>query len=891
MPHLPCLIAFLLLAALLPAQEDWVFELANRNDGPTIACRGNKFSMGTSFTCVEKSWKTQYFWLQKFPFKSSRTAGSLLITSDPENPTDFFVDAWKFESRGPSNIHLIIDGTLQADRQAMIEYIPLTIPAAFLEGATLEVEGEKIEIGPKPVDIDREVKRLTMRTRSGDITVEALRGPGFKWVDRRAKIYKGREVFLIFVNTAPSIAKGERFEHELSLTTSGDFRSFAALPALIPKGGNAESRPGPVVAPRARSFEITPTPRELTWKSGSIPWPEVVGLTIPEGLPRARYLMLWNELVEALGSGKPAREGAAPFVTVKTIATNAAKGHDRFEIAVTPQGVAIQATTPAAVYHAFSTLLQMVDGRGALRLGAVKDWADFPVRAVHLLADENARALHGLLIRNVFGPLKINHLVMECEYVKWPSHPEMHQAWGMSPEDLAVVLKWAEDHFIEVTPLLQTYGHCEYLFKGGANLDIAEDPGMPYAYNVSNPRTYQVMGELLQDVRRAFPKAKFLHIGHDEVTMRGKYPARPENLDKPLADLLWRDIQFYEVWSKRENLSLILWQDYLNGRSHPETRESLMAVAKKLNRQHVISVWDYRTNIEFPEVDPFTSLGFPVWGATGEEDIPNLLHFSRYAKAKGCPGMLHTTWTGYSGNGQAMFRYPKKLWPYVQAGASFWNAASPAVPYSEYTFAGGLFDRVIAGLYPRRYFPKPGEKTYVCDLTPLVNVSLAGGGGFSAGRTVAQNGVAFELATAEGGAAAVLVEEGKPLTLKLGGRIKAVSLLYTCLSTDNAMREVGAVEVKGEAALRQPLVVRREIGNLASKIMVPGDVENGKSLSKNATGEIFPVCQPTFSRGGRQVLWQYDLAVGGNVDALTLTAGKNTGIAVAGVTAILMNGD
>ncbi|MBN8216395.1 MAG: family 20 glycosylhydrolase [Spirochaetes bacterium] len=879
-------LAAALLAALLPGQEEWTFELANRNDGPTIAFRGNKFSMGTSFTCVEKSWKTQYFWLQKMPYKVVKGPGSFLITSDPENPSDFFVDAWRLEARGNSNLRLTVDGTLRQDRDAMIEYIPLAIPSAFLEGATLEADGQKAAIGAEPAGIDREIKRLALRTRSGDITVEAVQGPGFKWVDRRAKPYKGREVFLVAVLAAPSIAKGERFFHELSLTASGDFRSFAALPALAPRGGDAPLRPTAAVAPRSRSLTICPAPRELSFKPGAIPWPDAVGLAIPEGLPRTRYHVLWNELVEALGTGRRAMEGAKPFVTVRLLPAGAAARQDLFEIEALPTGVVIRAATPAAVYYAFSTLLQMVDDQGALRPGSAKDWADFPVRAVHLLADENARKLHGLFITNVFGPLKVNHLVMEVEYVKWPSHPELHQPWGMTPEDLAAVCRLAEEHFIEVTPLFQTYGHSEYLFRNKANLDLAEDPGMPYAYDVSNPRTYEVMGELLADVRRAFPKARYLHIGHDEVTMRGKYPARPANLGKPLADLLWKDIQYYEAWAKRENLSLILWQDYLNGRSHPAEREGLMSVAKKLDRRHVISVWDYRTNVDFPEVDPFTALGFPVWGATGEEDIPNLLNFSRYAKAKGCPGMLHTTWTGYSGNGQAMFRYPKKLWPYVQAGASFWNAASPAVPYGENSFANRLFERVIAGVYPRRAYPRPGDRAVAIDLSPLANASLAGSGGFAPGRLVADNGVAFEIASAEGAAAAVLVEDGKPLRLKIGRRLKAVSLLYTSLNTDSAMREIGAVELTGGAALRQPLVVRREIGNLVSKIIIPGDVENGKVLTKGTSGEVYPVCQPAFSAGGRQVLWQYDLAVDGEVDTLTLTAAKNAGIVVAAVTGL-----
>ncbi|MEK6793502.1 MAG: glycoside hydrolase family 20 zincin-like fold domain-containing protein [Spirochaetota bacterium] len=884
MKHVIALI--IILTASIFAQGDWKFEMANRNDGPTVTFKENKFSMGTSFVCVEKSWKTQYFWLAKFPVKTTRTASSLLITSDPDSPTDFYMDEFRFESVSPQSIRIVIDGTLKVERDAMLEYIPLAIPAIFMEDARVENEGGMVmNVTSSLSEISAESKRLTMKSKIGTIVIEAVKGPGFTMVDRRAKPYKGREIFIFPVSTAPSIAKGERFYHEMTLTASGDFKSFIALPAVTPQGGSISLRAPMSVQKRSLSSEIFPKPKSASISGGTVMLPASLGIAIENSKNTARYASLLTELFTAAGIARTAKPEAAGFITVKKAAAPNASSFDYHEISVSKSGVVISANTPASIYYALSTVVQLCDESGAIRIGTVKDWADFPYRSIHLLADDNSLKLHSLFIRNVFGPLRINRILFECEYAKWPSHPELHQAWGMSMDDMKELIRIAEEHFIDVDPLFQTYGHSEYLFKNKANIDIAEDPGMPYAYNVSNPRTYEIMNELFADMRTIFPSPSYIHIGHDEVTMRGKYPNRPENMKLSLADLLWKDMQFYEVYAKKENLSLMVWQDYLNGRSHPAHREELLNVAKKMDKSAMIAVWDYRPAAEFPEVDQFQALGFRVIGATGEEDVNNIINFSRYGKKKNIYGMLHTTWTGYSGNAKSMFQYAKKMWPYVQAGVSFWNAYTPAVDFYTPSFAVRGFNNVVAGMYPVRYFPRGGETAAPVDLSAAADSSFAEPGGFSAGTFTTEYGMPFFFA-GSGSAAGITVTEEKSLTIPVGRRAKAISFLYTSLQTDVAMKEIGAISIEGDTSVKQPIVIRREIGNIVMKLLMPGDVENGKLLTRNAREEIYSVAQPVYSSGGKHGLWQYDMAVGGMVKSITLTAAKNMGYVIAGVTIV-----
>lgn len=880
---------FLSAATSVFAENNWQFRQVGSSD-PSIAFKGSPISMGSSFICVAPDWSARYFWLVSSPFKHRLSPSQLLITSDPEKPSDFFVDQFKLEAISPTSVRITVDGKLTREHPAIIEYIPLSLPADLMKGARVENEkGTSVTVGSDKCEINQESARLVITTRFGTITLTTKDATGLTLVDRRDHPYKGKEVFLIFVAKKQGIAPNERFRHETMLTVSEDFTGYAAVPALpafTPKGGPIVPLPSVRLTPPVMSTDLFPHPKVLTHTDGRIALPRALGLTADPSLEAGRLAKLFNELLTAAGIACEARAEPHGLIAVRKIAPPSPEQYDYHEIDIASDRITIGSATPRGAYYALCTLVQLAGSRGVLRTGTVKDWADFPFRAIHILADDATLRLDGAFIKNVFGPLRINQIILECEYVKWPSHPEMHTPWGMTTEDVAAFLRMADDHYIEVSPLLQTYGHCEYLFAGGDNLDIAENPDQPYAYDVSNPRTYQVIRNLLNDVRKAFPAAPYLHIGHDEVTHFGNYPTRPENVGQSLATLLWKDLQFYQDYAGKEHLTLMLWQDYLNGRSQPAHRDELFAVAKKLDKSAVIAVWDYSPSMQFPEIKPFMELGFPVVGATGEEDVANGVNFSRYAKKQGIFGMMHTTWTGHGGNATALSRYTKKLWPYVQAGVSFWNAQSPVVDRHAPSHATRMFNRVIADMYPHRYFFGTDPVAPI-DLSAVADASLAEPDGFEGGMLRTPTGMMFSLPAAGKSAACVTVHPDTPLTIPIGRKARAVSFLFAVLDNDPAMKPAGSITIHGEQDIEQPLIVRQEIGNIVQKLLLPGSEESGKILTKNDAGEIFAVAQPVFSAGGRYVLWQLDLAAGNQrIDSITLRAADKASIVLAGITVV-----
>ena len=157
----------------------------------------------------------------------------------------------------------------------------------------------------------------------------------------------------------------------------------------------------------------------------------------------------------------------------------------------------------------------------------------------------------------------------------------------------------------------------------------------------------------------------------------------------------------------------MLWSDYLAGRSHrvPAVKADLQAVIGRLDPSTVVAMWEYDATSDYAECEPFLSRGVTVFGATGEEDVRNLTTFARYAKAKHLPGMMHTTWTGYLGSVSAVYRWPRKLWPYIQAGLSFWEAEAPLISRQQPSRATAMYDRMVGDLYPevRRIAPGPSR--------------------------------------------------------------------------------------------------------------------------------------------------------------------------------------
>ncbi|CAG2121886.1 unnamed protein product [Medioppia subpectinata] len=79
----------------------------------------------------------------------------------------------------------------------------------------------------------------------------------------------------------------------------------------------------------------------------------------------------------------------------------------------------------------------------------------------------------------------------------------------------------AAEHGLEVIPLVQTFGHLEFVLKVEEFAHLREVPPLPQALCPSNNASLPLVREMANQVMRLHPKARFLHIGCDEVFQLG----------------------------------------------------------------------------------------------------------------------------------------------------------------------------------------------------------------------------------------------------------------------------------------------------------------------------------------------------------------------------------
>ncbi|KAI6076616.1 Hexosaminidase D-like isoform X1 [Aix galericulata] len=99
-----------------------------------------------------------------------------------------------------------------------------------------------------------------------------------------------------------------------------------------------------------------------------------------------------------------------------------------------------------------------------------------------------------------------------------------------SEEDIDWIQQLAELHKLEVVPLVQTFGHVEFILKHEKYQHLREVERFPNSFNPHVPDTLALLKSLLSQVMEKHRRSSWIHIGADEVGSAGPQPlpaARP----------------------------------------------------------------------------------------------------------------------------------------------------------------------------------------------------------------------------------------------------------------------------------------------------------------------------------------------------------------------------
>ena len=385
---------------------------------------------------------------------------------------------------------------------------------------------------------------------------------------------------------------------------------------------------------------------------------------------------------------------------------------EAYAISVTPGTVRLAGRDDAGWRWAVETLLQWlaVDASGPQWASTeISDWPSMAFRGVHLFHGREALPFHQKLIERVLAPGRFNHLVLQCEQVRWNHDPGVAPSWAGTPDQVRREIAFAKQHGIRMVPLVQGYGHMEWLFQRESNRRYAEDPETPYAVHFGNPDAVRYLEGFVDEANRLFQAGAF-HVGLDEVTMRGRFPQRSAGRSFP--DLFASAARHWQAFLRARKTETWMWADML---LHPSevapsfgtapSAADAKAVRDALPRDIVLFDWQYDKRPRYPSLDLLRKEGFERRVATTWFQPDGIQAFARAAEETGAWGALQSTWCGYESKESVLATLERRQFTAMVAAAEhFWNGGRTELRGD----AGERFQALFAGPARDRDRTAPG---------------------------------------------------------------------------------------------------------------------------------------------------------------------------------------
>lgn len=325
----------------------------------------------------------------------------------------------------------------------------------------------------------------------------------------------------------------------------------------------------------------------------------------------------------------------------------------------------------------------------------IRDWPSNGWRGLHMFVGPKAPEFQGRMTDRLLTPLMFNQVVLQCERTAWDSTPGTSVGLTMSKPDLARLFAQYRSSGIEPTPLIQSFGHMEWLFQNNKNLDIALNPKVPYAIDPRNPKSRTLLSKIWSEAV-ALLNPKILHFGLDEVDMRGM----PDD-DQLVTDLWNLHVPWLGELAKSHGKEMMIWGDQMlapgeapdaalgDAKAHAAARRSV------LPKGTWIADWHYINNANpaiYKSLELFKNAGMkPV--ATSWNRPENIKGFFKAAESQG-GAVLQSTWAGYESTEQNMLRESSQFVAYLLAGEYAWSGRSELardLPYQP----SALFQRLM----------------------------------------------------------------------------------------------------------------------------------------------------------------------------------------------------
>lgn len=123
----------------------------------------------------------------------------------------------------------------------------------------------------------------------------------------------------------------------------------------------------------------------------------------------------------------------------------------------------------------------------------------------------------------LFAKLGVTGLLIEYEdmFPYWGSLRDLSAYNAYSQRDVKRLLQLAKKFNFEIIPLIQTFGHMEFVLKQSTFMDLREVSTYPQVICPSQNRTTELSRMMIDQIMGLHPHIRWLHIGADEVYYLG----------------------------------------------------------------------------------------------------------------------------------------------------------------------------------------------------------------------------------------------------------------------------------------------------------------------------------------------------------------------------------
>ncbi|XP_071252117.1 hexosaminidase D isoform X1 [Salvelinus alpinus] len=205
-----------------------------------------------------------------------------------------------------------------------------------------------------------------------------------------------------------------------------------------------------------------------------------------------------------------------------------------------------------------------------------------PARIVHLdLKGAAPKVKYIKQIFPLFSSLGADGVLLEYEDM-FPYHGNLtilRSPYAYSMEDIEEIKSLAKLNKLELIPLVQVFGHLEFVLKHERYFHLREVRAFPNSLNPHHPGSVALVKDMVSQVMDCHPDARWFHMGADEVRGLGESQDSKNWLHSNKGDVgkmfLNHAVSLARfITERRSGVRVILWDDMLRKISPSTIKES-----------------------------------------------------------------------------------------------------------------------------------------------------------------------------------------------------------------------------------------------------------------------------------------------------------------------------